>query len=88
MISKMISHAVLSHGHRQLYFAYQRGMQRIRDLTLRKKKDDLELTHWPDAKGTVKGDTSGMEAMKESISFAGLGNMGQPMARNLLKAGY
>ncbi len=26
--------------------------------------------------------------MKESIGFVGLGNMGQPIARNLLKAGY
>lgn len=26
--------------------------------------------------------------MNESIGFVGLGNMGQPMARNLLKAGY
>ena len=29
-----------------------------------------------------------MEAMEESIGFVGLGNMGHPMARNLLKAGY
>jgi 3-hydroxyisobutyrate dehydrogenase-like beta-hydroxyacid dehydrogenase len=29
-----------------------------------------------------------MEAMKESVGFVGLGKMGQPMARNLLKAGY
>ena len=29
-----------------------------------------------------------MKAMKESIGFVGLGKMGQPMARNLLKAGY
>ncbi len=29
-----------------------------------------------------------MEEMKESTGFVGLGNMGQPMARNLLKAGY
>ena len=37
---------------------------------------------------TVKGDAAEMETMKESIGFVGLGNMGQPMARNLLKAGY
>ncbi len=42
----------------------------------------------PMHEGTVKGGMSGMEAMKESIGFAGLGKMGQPMARNLLKAGY
>ena len=29
-----------------------------------------------------------MEGMNESIGFVGLGKMGQPMARNLLKAGY
>lgn len=29
-----------------------------------------------------------MEGMRESLGFVGLGNMGQPMARNLLKAGY
>ncbi len=29
-----------------------------------------------------------MEGVKESLGFVGLGKMGQPMARNLLKAGY
>ena len=29
-----------------------------------------------------------MEIVPESIGFVGLGKMGQPMARNLLKAGY
>lgn len=29
-----------------------------------------------------------MNTMNESIGFVGLGNMGQPMAHNLLKAGY
>ena len=42
----------------------------------------------PMHEGTVKGSMSGMEEMKESIGFVGLGNMGQPMACNLLKAGY
>ncbi len=54
VISKMISHAVLSRGLHQLYLAHQRGMQSIQDLSLPGKKDGLKLTHRPDAKGTVK----------------------------------
>ncbi len=42
----------------------------------------------PMHEGAVKGGMSGMEEMNECIGFVGLGNMGQPMARNLLKAGY
>jgi hypothetical protein len=34
MISKMISHAVLSRGYRQLHLAYQRGVQRIRHVDI------------------------------------------------------
>lgn len=34
MIRKMTSSAVLSHGSRQVYLAYERCVQRIRDLSL------------------------------------------------------